>query len=257
MAYTVNKLSKMAGVSTRTLRYYHEIGLLVPEKMNESGYRIYGEEEVDRLQQILFYKALGLELETIKELLNDSHFDREKVLASHLVHLQRKREQIDLLIKNVSKTIMTLKGESTMSDEEKFEGLKEKMIEENEKKYGKEIRKKYGEANVDQANQKIRGMTKMQLEEVTRLEEEIKEKLKKAFELGDPRHERAQEVCRLHKEWLCYYWPEGTYSKEAHKNLAEGYVEDQRFTAYYDAIAVGCTQFLRDAIWSYCESSVE
>ena len=179
MAYTVNKLSKMAGVSTRTLRYYHEIGLLVPEKMNESGYRTYGEEEVDRLQQILFYKALGLELETIKELLNDSHFDREKVLAAHLVHLQRKREQIELLIKNVSKTIMTLKGESTMSDEEKFEGLKEKMIEENEKKYGKEIRKKYGEVNVDQANQKIRGMTKMQLEEVTRLEEEIKEKLKK------------------------------------------------------------------------------
>ena len=257
MAYTVNKLSKLAGISTRTLRYYHEIGLLIPEKISESGYRLYGEGEVDRLQQILFYKALGLELETIKEMLNDSQYDRQEALIAHLADLHKKRTQIDLLIKNVSKTIKTLKGETTMTNQEKFEGLKDRMIEENEKRYGEDIRKRYGDEVINKSNQKVKGMTRIQYEEINRLEAKIKEKLKTAFELGDPQSESAREVCKLHKEWLCYYWPEGTYTIEAHKNLAQGYVDDERFTAYYDAIVVGGAQFLRDAIWSYCESLEE
>jgi DNA-binding transcriptional MerR regulator len=60
MEYTVQKLGRLAGTSTRTLRYYNEIGILKPARMNSSGYRIYGQAEVDRLQQILFYKELGL-----------------------------------------------------------------------------------------------------------------------------------------------------------------------------------------------------
>ena len=254
MAYTVNKLSKLAGISTRTLRYYHETGLLVPEKMSESGYRLYGEAEVDRLQQILFYKALGLELETIKEILNDSQYDREEALIAHLVALHKKRAQIDLLIKNVSKTLTTLKGETTMTNQEKFEGLKDKIIEENEKQYGEEIRRKYGDEIINESNQKLKEMTRRQYETMTRLEAEIKEKLKTAAQLGDPQSESAREVCKLHKEWLCYYWPEGTYTIEAHKNLAQGYVEDERFSAYYDGIIAGGARFLRDAIWSYCEA---
>lgn len=253
----MNKLSKLAGISTRTLRYYHEIGLLIPEKMSESGYRLYGEEEVDRLQQILFYKALGMELETIKEILNDSQYDREEALISHLEVLHRKRAQIDLLIKNVSKTIATLKGETTMKDQEKFEGFKTQIIEENEKQYGEEIRKLYGNKTIDKANQKVKGMTQMQYEEAIRLEAKIKEKLKVAFELGDPQSESAREVCKLHKEWLGYYWPEGVYSVEAHKNLAQAYVDDSRFAAYYDAVVVGGAQFLRDAIWYYYEALPE
>ncbi|MDX5641042.1 MerR family transcriptional regulator, partial [Clostridioides difficile] len=59
MEYTVQKLSKLAGISTRTLRYYDEIGLLKPLKINSSGYRIYGQNEVNKLQQILFYRELG------------------------------------------------------------------------------------------------------------------------------------------------------------------------------------------------------
>lgn len=257
MAYTVNKLSKFAGISTRALRYYHEIGLLIPEKISESGYRLYGEAEVDRLQQILFYKALGMELETIKEVLNDSQYDREEALISHLEALHRKRAQIDLLIKNVSKTIATLKGETTMTNQEKFEGIKTQIIEENEKEYGEEIRKQYGNKTINKANQKVKGMTRIQYEEAARLEVEIKEKLKAAFELGDVQSESAREVCKLHKEWLGYYWPEGVYSVEAHKNLAQTYVDDLRFAAYYNAIVEGGAQFLRDAIWYYYETLSE
>ncbi len=58
MEYTIQKLGKMAGISTRTLRYYDEIGLLKPARVSSSGYRIYGKTEIDRLQQILFYRAL-------------------------------------------------------------------------------------------------------------------------------------------------------------------------------------------------------
>ena len=68
MEYTVQKLGKMAGVSTRTLRYYDEIGILKPARINSSGYRIYGQAEVDRLQQILFYRELGVSLENIKDI---------------------------------------------------------------------------------------------------------------------------------------------------------------------------------------------
>ena len=70
MEYTIQKLASMAGISSRTLRYYDEIGLLKPIRISSSGYRIYGPAEVDRLQQILFYRTLGVRLESIKDILD-------------------------------------------------------------------------------------------------------------------------------------------------------------------------------------------
>ena len=69
MEYTVNRLAQISGVSKRTLRYYDEIGLLRPERVNPNGYRIYGQMQVDLLQQILFYRELGLPLEEIREII--------------------------------------------------------------------------------------------------------------------------------------------------------------------------------------------
>ena len=70
MEYTIKKLSELAGVSTRTLRYYDEIGILKPARINSSGYRIYGEKEIDILQQILFYRELDFNLDSIRKLFN-------------------------------------------------------------------------------------------------------------------------------------------------------------------------------------------
>lgn len=81
--YTVHELGELAGVSARTIRYYDQIGLLKPAKLNPSGYRIYGPAEVDRLQQILFYRELGVSLKKIKEILNSPGFDRERALREH------------------------------------------------------------------------------------------------------------------------------------------------------------------------------
>jgi len=136
-----------------------------------------------------------------------------------------------------------------MSDKEKFEGFKQKMIDDNEKKYGEEIRKKYGNDRIDQSNAKLRNMSQEQYDEMTKLTEEVNIALAEAFKTGDPAGELAQKAAELHKKWLTFSWNE--YSKEAHAGLAQMYVDDERFTAYYDKDQPGTAEFLRDAIFIY------
>ncbi len=249
MEYTVQKLGNMAGVSTRTLRYYDEIGILKPARMSSSGYRIYGQKEVDRLQQILFYRELGIKLETIKEIVTSPSFDGAMALIEHRKQLLDKRVQLDLLIANVERTISSTEGGMTMTNDEKFEGFKQKMIDDNEGAYGKEIRDKYGDETVNKTNAKVKNMTKAQHDEVTRLAKEVTTTLAEAFKTGDPSSDLAQKTADLHKQWLLCYWNE--YSKEAHAGLAQMYVDDERFTAYYDKEQPGMAVFLRDAIYIY------
>ena len=245
----MQKLAKIAGVSARTLRYYDEIDILKPARINSSGYRIYGQAEVDRLQQILFYRELGVSLESIKNIVTSPSFDGAIALKDHREKLLEKRKQLDLLINNVEKTIALTEGRIHMSDKEKFEGFKKAMIDENEKKYGKEIREKYGEDAVEKSNAKVMNMTQEEHDAVTNLANEVQMTLAQAFATGDPASELAQKAADLHKKWLCFYWKE--YSKEAHANLAQMYVDDERFTAYYDKEQPGTAEFLRDAIHIY------
>ncbi|MBC2003027.1 MerR family transcriptional regulator [Listeria booriae] len=246
MEYTVQKLAKLAGVSTRTLRYYDEIGILKPARINSSGYRIYGQNEVDRLQQILFYREMNVGLDKIKAILEQPDFDETEALKTHRTQLLDKRKQLDELIRNVEKSIAHSERRITMTDQEKFEGFKQKMIDENEEKYGTEIREKYGDDKINKSNAKLKGMSEAEMERVNRLAETILVELVEAFETGDPAGEKAQEVAAMHKEWLSTYWD--TYSKEAHAGLAQMYVDDERFTAYYDKDQPGLAAFLRDAI---------
>ncbi|MCM3698900.1 MerR family transcriptional regulator [Paenibacillus macerans] len=249
MEYTVQKLGRLAGISTRTLRYYDEIGILKPARINSSGYRIYGQKEVDRLQQILFYRELGLSLDHIKAIVTNPDFDGVHALREHREQLLGKRKQLDILIANVEKTIAVNEGRMTMNDKEKFAGFKQNMIEENEQKYGKEIREKYGEETVNKSNEKLMNMTPEQYEEVTRLANDVQSTLAEAFRTGDPAGELAQKAADLHKRWLTFYWSE--YSKETHAGLAQMYVDDERFKAYYDKDQPGMAEFLRDAIHIY------
>lgn len=249
MEYTVQHLGKLAGISTRTLRYYDEIALLMPARINSSGYRIYGQTEVDRLQQILFFRELGFPLEQIKEIMMSPSFDGTRALMDHREQLLDKRRQLDALIANVERTIASKEGRITMTDEQKFEGFKQKLIDDNEAKYGREIREKYGDDQVNKSNQKVKNMTRDQHDEVTRLANEVTDTLAEAFKLGDPASELAQKAADLHKQWLCFYWTE--YSKEAHAGLADMYVADDRFKAYYDEKQPGTAEFLRNAIHIY------
>ncbi|MFD2370975.1 MerR family transcriptional regulator [Brevibacillus sp. GCM10020057] len=249
MEYTVQKLGLLAGVSTRTLRYYDEIGILKPARINSSGYRIYGQPEVDRLQQILFYRELGVSLEEIKEIISSPTFDADQALREHRAKLLAKRAQLDALIANVERTLAQREGKETMSDKQKFEGFKQELIDENEKQYGEEIRAKYGDERVGRSNEKFKGMTEEEYARVKELEQAIHETLAKAFATKDPAGELAQKAVQLHREWLCFFWPE--YSKEAHMGLAQMYVDDPRFTAYYDKDQPGVAAFLKEAV-AYC-----
>lgn len=249
MEYTVKKLGNMAGISTRTLRYYDEIGILKPARVNSSGYRIYGQAEVNKLQQILFYRELGVSLEDIGEIISNPSFDETYALAQHREKLLARREQLNMLIANVEKTIAFNEGRIIMSDKEKFEGFKSKMIEDNEQKYGSEIREKYGADSVDRSNKKLSSMTEEQYKELEALSDSVIQTLNEAYKTGDPSGELAQKAAGLHHKWLTYMWD--GYSKEAHVNLAQMYVDDERFRQYYDKNQSGTAEFLREAILIY------
>ena len=252
MEYTVQKLAEIAGVSARTLRYYDEIGLLEPARNSSSGYRIYGRKEVDKLQHILFYRELGLDLDSIQKIVSDPSFDGPAALRRHREKLLGKRRQLDLLITNVESTISAAEGKSNMADNEKFKGFKKKLVDDNEQQYGQEVRGKYGDEIIDKSNAKMLNMSEEKYGEFRRLEQEVLETLAEACKTGDPAGELAQKTAHLHKQWLSFSWP--SYSKEAHAGLAQMYVDDERFADYYDKACEGAARFLRDAVFVYTET---
>ncbi|OXS73809.1 MerR family transcriptional regulator [Lysinibacillus sp. KCTC 33748] len=250
MDFTIQELAQLSGVSTRTLRYYDEIGLLKPARTNEVGYRFYGQFEVDMLQQILFYRALDMKLATIKEIIQSPGFEHTEALKIHRTALLKRKEQLDKILQTVEKTIQSIEEEQPMTNEEKFNGFKEKLIEENEKQYGQEVRAKYGDKTVDASNAKLMNMTEEQYEAMQQLEQQLFARLKEAMAIGDTNNDVAMEVAELHKRWLSFSWSQ--YSKEAHAGIAQMYVADERFSAYYDErVAKGAAQFLHDAIHNF------
>lgn len=252
MKYTVQKLARIAGVSTRTLRYYDAVGLLRPERAGENGYRLYGQAQVDALQQILFYRAQGLKLEQIKAIMAAPDYDRVRALEEHLLALQRQKEQIDDMIGTVRRTIRSMKGEIEMSDREKFEGFKKNLIEENEARYGKEIRARYGDDAVDASAVKLKEMDEETWNRAQELRRKIEELLRTAMSENDPAGETAQRACALHERWIKLFWKDGAYSKQAHRGMGRMYETDDRFRAYYDgAVGPGAAQFLCRALEEY------
>ena len=217
MEYTIQKLAELAGVTTRTLRWYHRIGLLTPSRIGENGYRYYGGAEVDRLQQILFYRALGVELARIGAILDDPSFDRLDALRGHLAALEKEEGRIQELIHTVKRTILSEERNEFMSDEAKFEAFKRRAVEENEARYGAEIREKYGDEEAERASRDILDLT-------------------------------PERLAELHRAWLSF--GSSPYDPARHRGLAELYVQDERFTAYYDKSVPGCARFLRDAVLS-------
>lgn len=247
MEYNIRELSKLAGVSARTLRYYDEIGLLKPGYVKESGYRFYGEKEVALLQQILFYRERNFNLKQIQKILYQDDFDIMAALEEHLLELEEQKKHTDALIRTVKNTILSMKGDCKMSDKEKFMAFKQKMVEENEAKYGEEIRKKFGDEEMDASNQKMLAMSEEDWERFHKLEEEIRKRLTEGVLSGiKPESDEAKEIVELHRKWLSMTWKK--YSPKAHIGLAKAYVLDERFRSYYDQETDGCAMLLRDAV---------
>ncbi len=255
MEYTVQTLAKLAGVSPRTLRWYDHIGLLAPGRRGENGYRLYGPKEVDRLQQVLFYRALGVELGEIKALLDDPAFDETAALQSHLLALQGEQKRLAALIRTVEATLAAKERRTPMKDEQKFEGLKAQLVAENEKTHGKEARTRYGDAPVDAANARLLNMSEEAHTQWKAMQEEILTRLAAAVAAGeDPAGPEGEAIAALHAQWLAFV---GDYTPEMRAGLARLYTADERFSAYYDKAAPGAAAFLTAAILAQTEKGEE
>ena len=247
MEYSIRELSQLSGVTTRTLRWYDQIGLLKPGRVAQNGYRYYGRAQVDRLQDILYYRALGVELARIRECLDDPSFDRLTTLKNHLAALQLRQKKLQGLIRSVEDTIKAEERNERMQDEKKFEAFKKQAVEHNEEKYGAEIRARYGDSQVDEANAVMMNLSQEQYQEWNRLDQEIQNRLQRAVRAGAAaQSEEGKEIAQLHRRWLTLVQKQ--YDPAKHRAIAELYVMDERFTAYYDKQVTGCARFLRDAV---------
>lgn len=247
MEYSIKELSQLAGVSARTLRYYDEINLLKPARISDIGYRYYGQREVSILQQILFYRERGFDLKTIQKIIYDKDFDMLKAMEEHLLELENQKAAAEALIETVKKTIQHMKGKCDMSDMEKFQAWKEKLILENENTYGAEAHRKYGDDKVDASNSKMLNLSESQWDRWYELGEEILKRLETGVKAGiRADSDEAKEIVTLHKEWLCISVPK--YSAEMHKGIALLYVADERFMKYYDRNLQGCAKLLYEAV---------
>lgn len=245
--YTVGELARLAGTSARALRFYEESGLLVPGRDPRNGYRRYGPGDVNRLQEILLLRSLGVAVRDIAPLLSTSGEARQASLSRHLGALRAERSRLDALIATVERTLAAMRGDADMTDEEKFEGLKRELVEKNEGRFGAEARGRHGDAAVDEANRRLLGMSERDYGDWQALDAQIRSALEVAVTAGvDPAGPEGERVCGLHRRWLARTWPR--YSAEAHRGLAESYVADERFRAYYDREVPGCAAWLRDAI---------
>src|SRR5512135_267261 len=131
--YTVQQLARMAGVSVRTLHHYDHIGLLKPSARTAAGYRLYGEADLLRLQQILFFRELDFPLADIQAILDDPGFDQVKALRDHRQLLQHEADRLGRLLKTIEQTISRLTEDNMtmtpMTDEELYEGFTPEQIE--------------------------------------------------------------------------------------------------------------------------------
>lgn len=249
--YSIGEVSAIAGISTRTLRFYEEAGLLSPAR-GANGYRRYSPADIDRLQEILLLRHMGVSVADMPQALSSNGEERRRALTRHLKELQAEREHLNALIRTVERTIEHIEKGTPMSNKAKFEGMKRELVEGNEREYGAEVRERWGNAAADDANCKMLNLSEAQFERFQSIGKEINGALEAAVQAAtDPTGEEGKRIYELHKEWLGFTW--NFYTPEAHRRLAEMYVADERFTAYYDGNVAGCAAWLRDAIAAHAK----
>lgn len=249
MKYQTAELAKLAGISSRAVRYYDEIGLLKPKRNPVSNYRYYDSTDVDLLQQILFFKEMGLELSEIKKVMKTlSKEKRLEVLNHHLEELHTRQKKLDSLIVNVQTTIKSLKGEIMMSDHEKFKGLKDEMLKKNDAQFKDEVIERWGPETYEKSQKYFKNLSEEKFNHFMNLGKEIIEVLKTIKE-NPTDEELKRKVALMHQEWIALAW--GHYQKEMHLNLVDMYLQDERFQDYYDQFGEGIAKILRDAVHKY------
>lgn len=248
--YTVQQLSEMAGTSVRALHHYDEIGLLKPHSRSEKGYRYYTREQLLQLQQIMLYRELEVPLKEIAVLLQNESHDIIKALEVHKISLIEKIERVGTLLNTIDKTIELLKNKQPkMTDEELYEGFsKEKVAD-----VRKEVKERWGEDELLQTEERLKQMDRQQWTDVKEEGDEINRLLADLIELPVD-HILVQKAIEQHYKHMNRFYK---VSKERYIGLGNMYVDDERFTEYYDKYTEGLSVFIRDAILVFCKNGLK
>jgi DNA-binding transcriptional MerR regulator len=249
--YTVKQLAEMASITVRTLHHYDEIGLLRPNARSAAGYRLYGEGELLRLQQILFFRELGFPLEHIRDILADAHFDPVRALERHRELLTMERERIARLLTTIDKTIAKLTEDNMgMTDEELWEGFSQEQIE----RYKREAREKYGEQIVEESERRVKQMPKSRWEAINAEGDDATRKIAElAAEGRRPEDPEVQAQVARHFHWITNFWQPDA---ESYAGLGQMYAENAEFRAFYEKYGPNLADFMRDAMKHYSATSL-
>ncbi|ARJ39395.1 MerR family transcriptional regulator [Sporosarcina ureae] len=241
MKMKVKQVAELVGISVRTLHHYDEIGLLTPEETTDAGYRYYSEQNLETLQQILFFKELDFPLKEIKEILSDPSFDRQQALQLHRKLLLEKRDRIDQMVATIDKTTHYLKGEIDMSNEEKFKGFNF-----SQNPYEEEARKLWGAKAIEQSNTAFKN---------TAVGEKMNDIYRKLAQLKNtpPESTEAQTAITEWYEFLNTHTGHH-YTLEAFKGLGHMYTADERFTKNIDQFGTGLAQFMCEAMTIFSDT---
>jgi DNA-binding transcriptional MerR regulator len=246
MRYTVKQLADAAGVSTRTLHFYDQIGLLKPDAYGENGYRYYGEAALLRLQQILFFKELDFRLADIKAAIDRPGFDMLHALRAHRETLQERLGRLSRLIETVDKTILHIRGELKMEKHEFYQGFSE----EKQKEYEEEIRQRYGDKELKQSQQRWGSYDAQQKQAIQEEFDRIVKELRERMGEGHDSPGVQARIKALHA-WIGNFYD---CTLDVFEGLGHGYNQDPRFREMYETnYGPGVSEFLEEAIVYYCK----
>ena len=242
--YHIKEAAQLSGVSVKTLHHYDKIGILVPLK-SKNGYRTYSQEDLERLQVILYYKYLGFSLEKIAELLKEDRSDLLPHLTRQLNYLARERQRLDTLISTLQKTIQEHKGEREMSIQEKFAGFNYQ----DHQKYHQEAVEQYGQEVMDQALERQKGHEN----EATAAFNQVFQALAQNLQAGLPTtaSENQEEAGKLLQAIRTYGFD---CSIEVFGHIGKGYVYNPEFKENIDKFGIGTSQYTSDVIAYYVQT---
>lgn len=246
MSYTVKQVADLAGITVRTLHHYDRIGLLEPESTSEGGYRIYSDDDLERLQQILFFRELGFELKRIREILERPDFERLRALRAHRDLMQEKRARLAQLVETLDRTIEHAERNQTVSYDSMFEGFDDGAVEEKLARYRDEAIETYGQENVEASEQRVRSLSKEDWGRIEAETADINQRLAGLMDTHTPDSPEVQHEIGRWYDLLNRYFSD--YSPAMFRGLGDLYVEDERFTAHYDKVRPGLAGFLRDGM---------
>lgn len=244
---TVKQLAVVSGVTVRALHHYDEIGLLAPAHVGANGYRYYGRAELLRLQRILFHRELGVPLGEIAELLELEGEDQVGVLLRHRERLAAEQERFRILIQTIDRTVANIKGETSMSNADLYQGFSA----EKQADYEAWLVERYGEPMRVDIDHSRKAMAKMNEAEQAAMMETLKDietGLVEGMKRGvDPTAEPVDRLIARHRAWVAASWDKPC-PPEAYAGLADLFLSHPDFVARYDTLAPGFAVWLTDAM---------